>query len=1294
MSDKEFELTDRMNSIPLIELKNDELEFSDLIKDQKEIEEKKKLLVYSVKSVSIFKIICHLSGKLEIFFMIIGTLCTFFSGCTNSIWSILAGNTINELTNIIGVDQLDEAEHKKKIEEIRNPVNTLIWLFIILGVLTFITNFFMMFLWGYSALRQMNTLKIKYFELILNQEQSWFDQNNAFEFSTKIQTQLEQIEMGLGDRFSQIILMFSEIISGFAVGFMTSWKLTLIICSSFPIIIISVLITDYFSEKLVLKTKELNEKTGGISEELLYNIKTVASFCNFDYELYRYVQLLDEIGQNEKNRLLIESLAYGLLYIASFISVGISILVARNMIINKETNHSTGNPYHGGDILTVIMSVLNIIYSVSGLGPNIQIIQKSCIASSDYFTLLSRYRKKPNIVGGLRPSREEFRGKIEFKNVKFSYPHDKTKKLVLDDLNLVIEPGKKIAIIGESGCGKSTTISLLERFYDVTSGEILIDGIDIKKYDIGHLRDLIGYVQQEPVLFNFSIKDNLLFGREKKLEKLGNVSSMIVDSCEEASIKNFIERNPDRYNYVVGIKGSKLSGGQKQRIAIARAILMKPKILILDEATSALDNRSERRVQKALDNISKKDITTIVIAHRLSTIKNADLIYVMKSGKIIEKGTHRELLELNGFYTTLIKDQLAADEIRILNERYENSSIDYSNVSMIMSAIVDKYEDQEGLEESEIITVNEKTNDNEEKKIKIDKKKIWNLITDHKCDLSVGIISSFLYGGVCPFVGVIIGETVNVLSLENPDDINTKGFIFSMIYIGIAIFGGLTIFLKMWKLQVLGSVISTKIKKKIFEKYLELHMGYFDIEQNSPGALSTKLSIDSSQLDSIILDFVGGILTCFSTIIISLILGAIYDWKPTLILLAFMPLIIYGIIKKDDYKENGRESDKNTKIEAGSFLSESVVNIKTIFSFNFQKKALDLYENILHNEKKNFLKDAMMQGFWIGLGLSAYNFAFGIVFKCSFIFLDNGWSNFENLMCSINIIMNTCDGLSDILRNMGNTRKAKLAYKSVFDTLDTKVKLSAFKNNNSLKASAKDIRGNIEFKNVTFSYPTKPEQIILKNLSFSIREGQKIGMVGLSGSGKSTIIQLIERFYDVNEGEILIDGKNIQEYNLYELRKKISLVSQEPSVFKRNIYQNILYGDLDAKKDKVLEMADKAHINYLLKRDDNDKNATPLSGGEKQRVAIARAFLKDATIILLDEATSAMDIETENEIVKNIYNNLDNKTCINISHRLSSIIGSDMIFVLDQGQLVEKGTHEELVKIKGKYYTLYKYSRK
>ena len=192
-------------------------------------------------------------------------------------------------------------------------------------------------------------------------------------------------------------------------------------------------------------------------------------------------------------------------------------------------------------------------------------------------------------------------------------------------------------------------------------------------------------------------------------------------------------------------------------------------------------------------------------------------------------------------------------------------------------------------------------------------------------------------------------------------------------------------------------------------------------------------------------------------------------------------------------------------------------------------------------------------------------------------------------------MMYTCDGLSNILRNMGNPIKAKLAYKSIFDTLDTKIQISPFKNSNSLKASAKDIIGNIEFKNVSFSYPTKPDQLILNNLSLVINAGQKVALVGLSGSGKSTIIQLIERFYDVNNGEILIDGKNIKDYNLYELRKRIGLVSQEPSIFKRKVYENILYGNLDTTKENVLEMAQKAHINYLIKRDNNETD-TPLSG--------------------------------------------------------------------------------------------------
>jgi len=606
---------------------------------------------------------------------------------------------------------------------------------------------------------------------------------------------------------------------------------------------------------------------------------------------------------------------------------------------------------------------------------------------------------------------------------------------------------------------------------------------------------------------------------------------MVKEACDDAYIRQFIEKNNDKYEYKVGISGNNLSVGQKQRIAIARAILMKPKILILDEATSSLDNKSEKKVLKALDNICKKNITTIVISHKLSTIKNSDLIYAMKEGKIIEKGTHKELLEMNGYYAGLIRDQLAADEIRQLNEK--NISL---NISMSFS--YDCFDNENDIDdEDDAIKVDEPLINEEKNKIKIEKKKIWNFISDHKPDIIIGTIGGLIYGGLSPFVGLMLGNTVNSLSSLDPEKIKQEGFKYSMIFIGIAFLGGFSIFLKMWKLQCLGSIISLKIKKKIFEKYLELNMGFFDINSNSPGALSTKLAIYSSQIDSLILDLIGGTLTVISTLLISFIIGIIYDWKITIILFLFVPLIIYGIIKKDDYKDNGRESNKIMKIEAGSILSECVVNTKTIFSFNFQKKALQIFENILNTEKKYYLKNSMMQGFWIGLGLSAYNFAFGVVYKCGFIFLRNRTITFDNLMCCITNIINSCDGLSDILRNMGDSNKAKLAYKSIFDTLDIKSDLTPFQRYNNSKISANNLKGSIEFKNVFFSYPTKPNNLIFKDLSFKIDPGQNIGMVGLSGSGKSTIINLIERFYDVNSGEILIDGINIKEYNLYELRK-------------------------------------------------------------------------------------------------------------------------------------------------------------
>jgi ABC-type multidrug transport system fused ATPase/permease subunit len=285
-------------------------------------------------------------------------------------------------------------------------------------------------------------------------------------------------------------------------------------------------------------------------------------------------------------------------------------------------------------------------------------------------------------------------------------------------------------------------------------------------------------------------------------------------------------------------------------------------------------------------------------------------------------------------------------------------------------------------------------------------------------------------------------------------------------------------------------------------------------------------------------------------------------------------------------------------------------------------------------------------------------------------------------------------GCANGLKGLVHVSKAKKSFDSIFRILDTKSEIDVTKEGNKDKISAKNIKGKIEFKNVSFAYPTKPGVNVLKGICFTIEPGQSAALVGYSGCGKSTIIQLLERFYDVKDGngEILIDGINIKDYNLLELREKIGLVSQEPVLFKRSVYQNILYGDLNATKDEVLEAAKRAHIEKFFDKEQMGTKEDPVSGGEKQRLAIARVFLKNPVILLLDEATSALDKESEIEVQKSLFELQKFRTSVSIAHRLSTIVDSDVIFVIENGNIVEQGKHKDLMDKKGKYMTLYKYS--
>ena len=748
----------------------------------------------------------------------------------------------------------------------------------------------------------------------------------------------------------------------------------------------------------------------------------------------------------------------------------------------------------------------------------------------------------------------------------------------------------------------------------------------------------------------------------------------------------------EKYDYVVGIKGGKLSGGQKQRLAIARAILCKPKILILDEATSALDNKSEKEVQAALDHISEKSVTTVIIAHRLSTIKNADVIYALKGGKVHEKGTHKELLEKNGYYASLVKSQLAQDELESKEENISPMQKKMSKMSSERKMTLQRMSRKSSRYSSNLDTKTQLKEIEKEKEIKIERGRIFSLISDHKGETFIGGLGAFIGGAISPVQGFVMSKAINALSSTNPKTVKDDGLFWGLMFLVVAFVNGISLFFKIWKLETIGSVITSKMRKLIVDKYLHLHIGFFDEDENAPGSLLTRLSIDTTQLNTLVLSVVGDLVGTLGTAAVGLGLSFYFSWRLTLISICFLPFIVYAQIIIAKTRRGGREEDKKIDIEAGGVLSECVINTKTIYSFNFQKPAVNMYLQILYEAEKKFFKDSFIKGIVCGLGVFAMYASNATVFHFSGVFIRKGKLSFQDMNSAMNCVMTMSQGISQGLVGVSEYTKAKKAFSSVFRTMDTKTLIDPSEEGNKGKITPENLKGKIEFKNVTFAYPTRPDQKILRDISLTIPEGHSAALVGYSGCGKSTIIQLIERYYDADKGEVLIDGINIKDYNLYQLRKKIGLVSQEPVLFKRSVYENILYGKLTANRDEVFTAAKRAVIEKFFNKDSMGTKEDPVSGGEKQRLAIARAFLKDPVILLLDEATSALDKESEIEVQKSIDELQKGRTSVAVAHRLSTIVDSDIIFVLENGKIVEKGNHKELLALGQKYATLYKYS--
>ncbi|KAJ8004768.1 hypothetical protein DPEC_G00139710 [Dallia pectoralis] len=1149
-----------------------------------------------------------------------------------------------------------------------------------------------------TATKQTKRIREKYFHAILHQQMAWFDTHQIGVLNVRLTDDINTINEGLGDKICVFVQFFSTFLSGFIIGFVLGWKLTLAILAVSPLLAGSVAAWSIILASLTSKELSAYAKAGAVAEEVLVAIRTVVAFNGQKKAVQKYESNLEDAKNFGIKKAITTNASMGLTQFVIFGAYALAFWYGTKLSVDEPENYTIGRT------ITVFFCVMIGAFSLGQGAPNLEAIAKARGAAYEVYRTIDQPRPiDSSSKEGHKP--DHVRGDIEFKNIHFNYPSRKDVK-ILQGLNLTVPRGKTIALVGASGCGKSTTIQLLQRFYNPDQGQITLDGHDTRTLNVKWLRENIGIVSQEPVLFGTTIGENIRYGREDATDE------DIERAVREANAFDFISKLPDKLNTMVGERGAQLSGGQKQRIAIARALVKNPKILLLDEATSALDTQSESIVQTALDK-ARAGRTTIMIAHRLSTIRTADVIAGFSNGQVVEQGTHHELMARKGVYYSLVMQQSQGNPVEVEEEAgEENSPPGYNDLALYDMAYAEDSDELEeevivngGLPRNSIRRVSVKRKSTKKKSKKEKKKKEESNLPDvpfsrilsmNKPEwpyLVVGILASILGGGVYPCVAILFAKIIGVFSEIDPEVRRHQTLMFSLLFLLVGAVAFVTYFVKGFAFGKSGELLTMRIRKQVFNAILRQEIGWFDDNDNAVGVLTTRLASDASLVKGAAGSSLGLLTYCVCTLTVAILLAFIFCWQLTLLILACVPFLIGANFIQMRAMAGHASKDQGALEQSGKISTETVENFKTVVSLTREDVFFHKFMDSLKGPYKNGLIKAPIYGLTFALSQAIPYMVIAAIFRFGAWLIAHCYTQFENVFLVFSVIIFAARNIGESSSFAPDFGKAKIAAARILHMLEKNPEIDSYSDQGQKPS---DIAGNIEFRGIHFTYPTRPNVTVLQGLNVSVRSGQTLALVGESGCGKSTSIQLLERFYNPAEGQVLVDGHDTKTLNLSWLRSQLGLVSQEPILFDCTITENIQYGDNSrvVSQAEIEEAAKNANIHDFIMGLPEKYNTcvgdkgTQMSGGQKQRIAIARALVRKPKILLLDEATSALDTESEKIVQQALDMARLGRTCIVIAHRLSTIHNADQIAVIQGGQVAEQGTHSELMAKEGAYYAL------